>query len=408
MDESEKRLNVKQPIPNTERSRMMVNPAPAALALAALAAGAAWFAWKAGQVPPQPDYTSQGYGGSALPRPLTPDPRSLPTDPVQPALDAYNAGRYREAEAGAEQVVRQAAVSKDPTVKKQGARARWVLAFSAARRKDLRLARQRFSVLRQEAAALRAGGVQAFRRSGVQESAEANVGAKDPSLEEEGAYQHAVLTAALGDNEAAEAEFKAFMRSYPESPLVHAAVRRIARFHGGNLPKDAEAVWQQATRTAQAREKEREVQRSLCGPEVLAEVLRRRSGVQAFRRSGEPASLNPQPPTLNQLAREMNTDERGTSLKALAEAARRHGFQARGLSLTFRGLVRRMHTPPAGEEGCLAALVQPGHFVLVEAVDGEQVRVWDPSGYGAGKPATRQYQRHEWERLWNGIALALW
>jgi hypothetical protein len=235
--------------------------------------GGAWLAWNSGQAPPPPVYTSKGYGGSTLPRAPAPDPRFLPADPARPALDAYNAGRYLEAEAGAAQFIRQAASSSDPAVQKQVAQARRVLAFSAARRKDFHLARERFAHLRQEAAQLPDRG-----------RPEAKPGENPPTLEEEGAYQHAVLTAALGDRTAAEAEFRAFMRSYPESPLVHAAVRRIARFHGGNLPKDAEAVWQQAMQTVQAREKERQVQRSLCGPEILAEILRRRSGVQAFRK----------------------------------------------------------------------------------------------------------------------------
>ena len=29
---------------------------------------------------------------------------------------------------------------------------------------------------------------------------------------------------------------------YPESPLIHAAVRRIARLHGGNVPRDKAPV----------------------------------------------------------------------------------------------------------------------------------------------------------------------
>jgi ABC-type bacteriocin/lantibiotic exporter with double-glycine peptidase domain len=97
----------------------------------------------------------------------------------------------------------------------------------------------------------------------------------------------------------------------------------------------------------------------------------------------------------------MQTDERGTSMKALAEAARQRGFEAKGLALTYRGLLRTLQarSPPR----FLVALVQPGHFVLVERADAEEVRIWDPSAGGA-----RLYPRHEWTRLWNGIVLALW
>jgi hypothetical protein len=102
------------------------------------------------------------------------------------------------------------------------------------------------------------------------------------SLEAEAASQHAVLTAALppgppnfGGKEAAEREYCAFMRAYPESPLVHAAVKRIAPFHGGDVPPAAEAVWKQAVRIAADKRKARNWQNALCGPECLAELLRR-------------------------------------------------------------------------------------------------------------------------------------
>src|SRR5207248_8661380 len=102
--------------------------------------------------------------------------------------------------------------------------------------------------------------------------------AQGPTLEEDAAYQHAVLTAAIEGPAKGEAEYCAFMRSYPESPLVHAAVKRIGRLHGGDIPPPAEAVWKQAMRVAQARQKERDRLAALCGPECLAELLRRRSG----------------------------------------------------------------------------------------------------------------------------------
>jgi TolA-binding protein len=136
----------------------------------------------------------------------------------------YDSGRFREAEAAAQPLIAQAAASADPAVRAQGARARRVQAFAAARRRDFPLARQRFALLWQEAARLPDRGKQA-----------ASPGENPPTLEAEAAYQHAVLTAALGDTQAAEAEFKRFIRQYPESPLVHAAVQRIGKLHGGNV-----------------------------------------------------------------------------------------------------------------------------------------------------------------------------
>jgi TolA-binding protein len=348
--------------------------------LAALAAGSGWLVWRAAQAPPKPAYTAAGYGGYVRRQPgphaAVRNPQS--PDPVRPALEAYDAGRYEAAEQAAQAVIDRTQGSCDPAARKQGAKARWVLAFSAARRKQYARAREQFAVLRQEASELPDRG-----------KPEATLGENPPTLEEEGAYQHAVLTAAIGDRQAAEAEYVAFMRRYPESPLVHAAVKRIARFHGGDVPKEAEAVWKEAMRAASAREEAGEREAAKCGPECLAELLR--------RRQGEAASVTPD--EVEALAREMGTDRRGTTLKALAGAARKRGFRPRGLQLTWEGL-RKQRLP-------LLALLQPAHFVLVDELTPGSVRVWDPDGAGTGRPSTRSYYRETWQEVWQGVALAL-
>jgi hypothetical protein len=323
---------------------------------------------------------------------------------VEAAVEHYSAGKYPEAERAALGVVDGAGESGDGL--EERARARWVLAFSAARRKDFPLARERFASLRKEAAAVPEAKV----------SDEAGDG--EPTLEEEAAYQHAVLTLALASQPAgkgvqafrssgvqgdagsagpaarreagdpdssgtpgrgtapgvktkagvsggshpssfilhpsradAEREFMAFLREYPESPLVHAAVRRIARMHGGDVPEEAERLWRRAMKIQRSREAERERERSMCGPEVLAEILARevkskkvkgKSGSEGVQedRAHDPATSPPHHPTAEELAREMGTDARGTTLQALAETARRHGFAAKGLRLTFAGLLK--------------------------------------------------------------------
>lgn len=102
------------------------------------------------------------------------------------ALEAYNRGNYAEAKRATAPIAERARTAKDPAVRKQGAQARWVMAYSAARRKDFPAARERFAQLREEAAALPDHGRQ-----------EALPGEHPPTLKEEGAYEHAVLTAAL-------------------------------------------------------------------------------------------------------------------------------------------------------------------------------------------------------------------
>jgi len=108
-----------------------------------------------------------------------------------------------------------------------------------------------------------------------------------------------------------------------------------------------------------------------------------------------------------ELAREMGADERGVSLLALAQAARKRGLRPEGMQLTWAGLMQQVH--PGGTVGSrpVVAQVQPGHFVLVEQANPTGVRVWDPSAGGVNRPRAREYDPETWQRVWKGIALAL-
>jgi hypothetical protein len=370
--------------------------------------------------------------------------RPVGSDPVAPALAAYRAGDYRAAEAAAQrfiegmtasapspsndapvQVASLKAVATVPATRSTGSarparisrsvrarevtrrrdvlRARQVMAFAAARRKDLTLARARFAQVRTEAVnAAQALPEVADRPAPVD-------GSPAATLEENAAFQHAVCTAALGDKAAAEKEYIAFMRTYPESPLVHAAVKRIARFHGGDIPAEADAAWKQAMAAARAKEQERQRQASLCGPECLAELLKRQG------RAGDTAETAA---LIEKLAREMKTGADGTTLVALTETARRHGFpNANGYDLSAKGL--------AAQRLPVITLIAPGHYVLVEKVGADgSVTYWDPNGGStlpkglpsiamAGQsgattpPAVGTAPAKEWKSLWKGITLVL-
>lgn len=354
-----------------------------------------------------PVYSAEGFGGYvAAPQPL-PQRTSKPAAGNRPASglpgvvpvatvatavtpravqDAYSAGRYRDAEALATQVIASAAAVAQPKAndaaaprssRRDAARARQIQAFAAARRHDLPLARARFALLKKEAAALPDGG---------RPQTPTPVGeAPGPTLEESAAYQHAVCTGALGDKAGAEAEYVAFLKAYPDSPLLHAAVKRIARLHGGDVPHVAEAAWKRAMAVQQGHEQARQREASLCAPECLAELLRRRGDTTAA--------------DVAQLAREMQTSDQGTSLRALADVAERHGLRARGLRLSHQGLL--------GQKLPAIALIVPGHFVLVERAHPLRVWVWDPDANGPGKPGTRQFSRREWANVWGGVALTL-
>lgn len=213
------------------------------------------------------------------------------------------------------------------------------------------------------------------------------------------------------------------MKRFPDSPLVHGAMLRIARMHGGDLPKEAEAVWKRAKAITASRENERLRAFSMCGPEVVAEVLRRAgqfqvsgfefqesacgsgahsSGQQPARaeRSNRPVTSDSKLETRNLklLADELHTTHRGTTLLSIAKALRRRGFAATGFRLDYEGL----RTKLAGKApAATIALVTPGHYVLVEDVAPFGVRYWDP------EQGVRNVSPEAWEQLWGGVALVV-
>ncbi len=481
----------------------------APLVVGGMALGAVWLTVWGSAPPGKPVYTREGYGGIRPPAPAggglaaagKEAAKPAVTDPVAPALEAYNRGDYAAAEAAARTLLQETG----PDTEKAGtpshpsgpatsmdqngsvthhasrntksvpntqyairntqngptrARARWVLAFSAARKKDLAEAQEQFAALKKEAAGqLWALDSDPARDAGtpnpnpnlhpnpIEDRPVSPTGELLPTLEEEAAYQHAVLTAARGKQEAAEAEFVEFMRKYPESPLVHAAVRRIGRFHGGDIPKAAEAVWKQAMATAEKRRHARDRARSLCAPAVLAEILRRTG------RSGQSAAGSEQS-AVQQLSLEMKTDHRGTALSALTQAAEKRGFKVSAYRLTWRALLQKIplarspqpkearaqgageparttqpsitqyairNTParapqPGEAQGApsasrryrfVIAFLDPGHVVIVEQAAAGVVRVWDPDGAGPQQPAPRSYTQSEWLDRWKGVTLIL-
>jgi len=344
-------------------------------------------------------YSPSGFGGyvaAAPPRKAPgPAPTNTPALTAETAQASYNSGEYRQAEQQAQQVITAAYRSPDIIHLRQAVQARSVLAYSAARTHNLPLARQRFAELEDAAAVLPDRGKQ-----------QAQLGETAPTLTEEGAYEHAVCTAALGDQKGAEAEYLELMKRYPDSPLVQAAIKRIAWIHHGDIPKDAQLVWKQAMNTAQGHQKEQQTEASLCGPECLAELLRRRTFTEKRRDSPPRHQIHQDSPrkanddeTVKTLSAELKTDENGTSLEALASVARRHGFRPRGLALTQAGLLKQ--PLPA------IALVSPGHYVLVEAANNAAVTTWDPDAQGIGKPAKRSVPVGEWGRMWGGYTLVL-
>ncbi len=310
-------------------------------------------------------YTSAGFGGWVPDRPANES-----ASPLAPIQALYDSGKYAEAETAAQALISRDERSEDNATRHRVVEAWDILAYSAARRGDFSAARDRFSFVRDAARRLPDHGSQAN-----------TPGDPQPTLEEEGAFQHAVCVGALKDRPAAESEYRDFLKDYPESILVQAAVKRIAWMHGGDLPRDAEALRKKsmAVQAAAAAKERRE--EALCGPECIVELL---------RRQGKTVDAH-------LLADAMSTGEQGTSLEAMSRKARELGLPHTGMRLTDTDLIRAKM--PA------IALVDPGHYVLLEHADGNGVTVWDPDLKATGVGGLKRYTPAQWQRAWNGIAL---
>ena len=312
-------------------------------------------------------YTPAGYGGF-----VGADRKPRSETPLQRASEAYANGKLADAEQIASDVIQQAnGLPADVQMGHEALLARRILAYSSARQKRFAEAKARFGALRQAAYESPDHGKQRVA-----------VGEVAPTLEEEGAFEQAVCTGALGDKRAEEREMEGFMQSYPQSILVHAAVKRIARLHGGDVPKDAEATWKAAMAVQKVADEAERKSEALCGPECLSELL---------KRQGKPAA------EVNALAAEMQTSGEGTNLAAMQQTARRHGLNMQGVALSAKGLAKQKLP--------LVALIMPGHFVLVETVSPAQVSVWDPDAKGIGVGGRRTFTTAAWTKAWNGIAL---
>jgi len=321
-------------------------------------------------------YDPSGYGGLVPINPSTSakaSTTSIPLPAVHDAVKAYVGGKFADAEVDAKRVIATSGKSTSADAKRQVVLARQVVAYSAARQHDMKTARAEFAAMEREASKLPQGGVQ-VAPAGMEAQA---------SLTEEATYQHAVCTGALGQTAAAEREYLGFLTKYPDSPLINAVRLRIERMHGGEMPAADQPIWDRSVKVARMHLLDTERGASMCGPECLAEMIRRQGGQAQVTR----------------LANEMGTDARGTSLSALSRAAAHHGFATKGLALTMKGLTK--------EKFPVVALINQSHYVLVESVAPAGVRIWDPDGAGVGHPLTQTVDTNMWTNSWEGVTLAL-
>ncbi len=174
----------------------------------------------------------------------------------------------------------------------------------------------------------------------------------DPSFgtwSEQGAYQAAICAYQINREEGIR-QMIAFIEQHPESPLVYGAYKRILRWTNEKPPAAAERAWQKA----QAAQTERLKRAAACGPKALAYLL-----THEFS----------QPTDWQTLMKECDTDIGGTSMWALAQAARKRGLSAIGLEVSRKGLLQQ--EPP------FLVWNPIGHYVAVIARDGNW-QMYDP------------------------------
>ena len=347
---------------------------------AVVATGVIWFSiYK----PVRVVYDPSGYGGM---RPASSVPRnSAPTntDPLAPAQQTYDSGNYKQAETEAFKVIHETPKNASAQRLKHTAEAKEITAFASARTGKMSQARERF------------GDLKVFAKILPKVKEKPTPGEPpSPEIVERAAYQHAVCTAVLGDKKNAQKEYLQFMLDYPESPLLNGVVLRLQRLNNGHLPDIADKTFRKASKIAEARRLVRAKQEAMCGPECLAEFLHR------FGKTADPKTL----------ARQMGTDENGTSLAAFAKAANQHGVPLKGVRLTWNGLKKQFPTATTGspitKQQPLVAYVQPGHFVIIESIQADKVTIWDPNAQ-ADSPGTATFTSKDFQMRWPGIALVV-
>lgn len=174
----------------------------------------------------------------------------------------------------------------------------------------------------------------------------------DPSFgtwSEQGAYQAAICAYQLDPQQGLQQMIR-FIEEYPASPLVVGAYKRILRWTNAKPPAAAEKAWHKA----QAAQRERMKMNAACGPKALAYILKEEFGIDIDWKV---------------LMQECGTELEGTSLWALAEAARKRGISAIGLEVSRAGLMQQ--GPP------FLVWNPVGHYVAILKRD-DKWQIYDP------------------------------
>lgn len=259
--------------------------------------------------------------------PLVKNPGLISGDEHYAAAPAKAEEAYRGV---IEQAVKEA--PKDKKAQDKAALARLRLGYLAARRKDWKAARAMF--------------LEADRKY----AGEGKQGAGFGNAKDQGAYQAAVCLAAAGQESEAKREFLRFIEERPESPLVHAAFKRLRRMNGGEYDPNAIPLMETAVAKQQAKIR---FENSVCGPRAAAYALR-------LLRKGEF--------DYKALAKRCGTTDRGTTVQGLCKGLEQSGAKAYAYRVNADDLTK---TPLP------AILLVEGHYVVLEGFEGGAMKVYD-------------------------------
>jgi len=170
------------------------------------------------------------------------------------------------------------------------------------------------------------------------------------SLEAE--YESAVCEEAGGQKMNAYADFKKIITNHPMSDYVYGAGKRMREISGGDLqPGDEELI----EACIQKQEEAGRLAAVDCGPQVLAEILRRR---------GRTA------PSIQELTAICGTDAKGTSVAGMRKALKGFGMTSYAATLN-RESFSKLSTP--------TIWLIAGHYVLITALSNTNATIFDPS-----------------------------
>jgi len=150
--------------------------------------------------------------------------------------------------------------------------------------------------------------------------------------------------------------FTEVMVQFPDSPISVLAARAIADLNEGKLPDRAGKVYYRVLKRDEERRKRQQLLWSMCGPAALYWLLKSYFPNESI-------------PSVEQISKMAKTDETGTSLFNLKEAAKKFGIRTSAFEVNFEGL-KEIRLP--------ALLLFGGHYVVVTKVEREGIWIVNP------------------------------